>query len=133
MRLKRRCKELAYQLRIAQMKLKMRVTWVCILFLSRAIIPSATSLMKLTSSSSRLLWPEVRDRAVRFASKSSVPMTGDSGEVGAIAEEFKDRPMDANGGRWTCLRRQLLRQTSPTLMVRKGSMNAQGVSLMRRQ
>lgn len=112
MRLKRRCKELAYQLRIAQMKLKMRVTCVCILFLSRAIIPSATSLMKLTSSPSRLLWPEVRDRAVRFASKSSVLMTGDSGgEVGAIAEEFKeseDRPMAANGGRWTCLRRQLL-------------------------
>lgn len=88
-------KRLAYQLSTAHMKLQVRMNCVRIHCLSRAIIPSATSLMRLTSSSSKLLWPEARDRAVRLASKSKVLMTGDvGGELEAMvarSKEIEDR------------------------------------------
>jgi len=76
-----------YQLNTAQTKLVTRVTSLRILLRSLSMMPSATSLIKLTSSSRRLLWPSTErfERTVLFASKSRVVILGPGeGEVGAM-------------------------------------------------
>jgi len=126
-------KRQAYQLSTAQMKLQVRMNCARIHCLSRAIIPSATSLIRLTSSLSKLLWPEALDREVRLASKSKVLMTGDAGrELGAMVYRIQRNwgsPMAVEGAPWACPVLLAYREFKPG--SRLISMNAQDVASRR--